>query len=282
MSRNVLIAGCGDVGNALARRLIADGSAVWGVRRRVDALEPGIAPWRIDLTDRDGYDAPPAAFDTLFFTASADRRDEAAYRAIYVDALRDLLEHLRASDCPLERVFFTSSTAVYGQSDGEWVDETSPTEPNGFNGAVLLEAEALVEDARETGINVRLSGIYGPGRLRLVRKVWSGEARATDAWTNRIHVEDCAGVLHHLLNLAEPASLYLGSDDEPATTGNVVSWMADELGKPAPETGETTRLNKRCRNTKLRQSGYVFRYPTFRDGYRDIVRSFAADQQAGR
>ena len=279
MTRRVLIAGCGDVGNALGRRLIEDGSEVWGVRRTVDALGPGIRPWRIDLTDRSSFDDPPAPFDTLFFTASADRRDEEAYRAIYVDALRDLLEHLRMSGCPLERVFFTSSTAVYGQSAGEWVDETSATEPNGFNGAILLEAEALVDDAPEVGVNVRLSGIYGPGRLRLVRKVWSGEARATEGWTNRIHVEDCGGVLHHLLKLDDPARLYLGSDDEPVTTKDVVTWMAAELGKPTPEPGDTTRLNKRCRNARLRESGYVFTYPTFREGYRDIVTDFAKSER---
>jgi nucleoside-diphosphate-sugar epimerase len=276
MMQNVLIAGCGDVGNALGRRLLDDGVAVWGVRRRIDALGPGIEPWRIDLTDPSTYDTPPAAFDTLFFTASADRRDETAYRAIYVDALRNLLAHLRGSGCPLERVFFTSSTAVYGQSEGEWVDETSPTEPSGFNGAILLEAEALVADIPETGINVRLSGIYGPGRLRLVRKVASGEAQATDGWTNRIHVEDCGGALHHLSKLANPAPLYLGTDDEPATTREVVTWMAEVLGKPVPATGETVRLNKRCRNARLRETGYRFTYPSFREGYLDIVRDFAA------
>ena len=265
------------MGNALGRRLIADGCDVWGIRRRVDALFSGIVPWRIDLTDVSTYAAPPAAFDTVFYTASADRRDETAYRAIYVDALRDLLGHLRESGCPLDRVFFTSSTAVYGQSEGQWVDETSRTEPAGFNGAVLLEAEAVIANAPETGVNVRLSGIYGPGRLRLVRKVWSGEARATEGWTNRIHVEDCGGVLHHLVNLESPAGLYLGTDDEPVTTKEVVSWMADELDRPSPEAGATTRLNKRCRNARIRATGYTFQYPTFREGYRDIVRAFADD-----
>ena len=122
MTDNVLIAGCGDVGNALATRLLAEGCAVWGIRRTVDALAPGVTPWRIDLRDRASLGAPPAAFDYLFYTASADGRDEESYRAIYVDALRDLLEVLRSEGSPLHRVFFTSSTAVYGQSEGEWVD----------------------------------------------------------------------------------------------------------------------------------------------------------------
>jgi nucleoside-diphosphate-sugar epimerase len=274
MTDKVLIAGCGDVGNALATRLLADGCQVWGVRRRVDALAPGIEPWRIDLHEPSAFREPPAAFEYVFYTASADRRDEDGYRAVYVDGLRNLLAALREAGCPLRRVFFTSSTAVYGQSRGEWVDETSATEPASFNGRVLLEAEAIVDEAPEEGVNVRLAGIYGPGRTRLVQRVWSGEAIATGSWTNRIHVEDCASVLHHLLRLEEPKPLYLGSDDRPATTAEVVTWMSKELNVPPPEPGETQRLNKRCRNTRLRESGYRFRYPSFREGYPDIVRAF--------
>ena len=282
MTQHVLIAGCGDVGNALGKRLLDDGCEVWGVRRRIDALAPGIRPWPIDLLQPERHGEPPARFDTLFFTASADRRDEEAYRANYVDALRHLLECLRAADCPLERLFFTSSTAVYGQSDGEWVDERSPAEPAGFNGKVLLEAEKLVADAPELGVNLRLSGIYGPGRTRLVRKVWGGEATATEGWTNRIHVEDCAGALHHLMGLPNPEPLYLGSDDLPATTAEVVSWMAEKLGKPTPPTGPTTRWNKRCRNACLRESGYRFRYPSFREGYPSIIDEFRRQDASGQ
>lgn len=276
MTDRVLIAGCGDVGNALATRLLAEGCEVWGVRRRIEALARGVAPWPIDLLEPEALKSPPAAFDYVFYTASADRRDEDAYRAIYVDGLRRLLSALREAGCPLRRVLFTSSTAVYGQSEGEWVDESSPTEPSGFNGRLLLEAESIVDAAPQTGINVRLSGIYGPGRTRLVRKVWNGEAKATEAWTNRIHVEDCAGVLHHLMRLPEPDTLYLGSDDAPATTAEVVTWMSEELGVFAPPPGETERLNKRCRNARLHQSGYRFRYPSFREGYREIVQAFVS------
>jgi nucleoside-diphosphate-sugar epimerase len=276
MPEKILIAGCGDVGNALATRLLADGCEVWGVRRRVEALARGVQPWRIDLTDRESFSAPPAAFDYLFYTASADRRDEDHYRSVYVDGLHDLLSALRDADCPLRRVFFTSSTAVYGQSKGEWVDESSATEPSGFNGRVLLEAEAIVREAPETGINVRLSGIYGPGRTRLARKVRDAEATATASWTNRIHVDDCAGALHHLMRLGNPEDLYLGSDDEPVTTAEVVAWLSTELGVPAPAPAPTEnqpeRLNKRCRNARLREAGYQFQYPSFREGYRPIVR----------
>lgn len=282
MAERVLIAGCGDVGNALGARLLADGCAVWGVRRRIEALGPGIAPWPIDLQDPAAMTDPPARFDYVFYTASADRRDEDHYRSIYVKALDDLLRTLREAGCPLRRVLFTSSTAVYGQSDGEWVDETSATEPSRFNGRILLEAESIVRNWGPGGINVRLSGIYGPGRTRLVRNVWNGEAKATPSFTNRIHVEDCAGVLHHLMRAKEPEGLYLASDDDPATTAEVVRWLSTALGVAEPPAEPSDRLNKRCRNARLRRSGYRFEYPTFREGYAGVVRDFLREQGASR
>lgn len=282
MPDKVLIAGCGDVGNALAARLLADDCEVWGVRRRVEALGDGVQAWRIDLTEPRSFATPPAAFDYLFYTASADRRDEDHYRSVYVHGLRELLQALRAAGCTLRRIFFTSSTAVYGQNAGEWVDESSRTSPLRFNGRVLLDAEQIVRDAPELGVNLRLSGIYGPGRTRLVRKVWNGEANASGSWTNRIHVEDCTGVLHHLMRIDDPKPLYLGSDDEPVTSADVVTWLSRELGAPvpreAPRADGRERLNKRCRNALLRTSGYRFELPTFREGYRPIVRDFLREQ----
>lgn len=274
MTNKVLIAGCGDVGNALAKRLLAEGCEVWGIRRQVAALTDGVRPWRIDLTDPGSFGAAPTKFDYLFYTASADRRDEGHYRAIYVDGLRHLIDAVRDGGSALRRIFFTSSTAVYGQSRGEWVDESSATEPLRFNGRVLLDAEALVRNAPEVGVNLRLSGIYGPGRTRLLRKVWSGEASTTESWTNRIHVEDCAGALQHLMRIERPEPLYLGSDDMPVTMGEVVTWLSDELGRPVPPAAESDRLNKRCRNARLRDSGYQFSYPSYREGYLPMAQEF--------
>ncbi len=273
MAERVLIAGCGGVGNALGARLLADGCEVWGIRRNVSALAAGIHPWPVDLTDPDSFRSPPTQFDYVFYTASADRRDESSYRAAYVGGLRDLLQALGAAGSPMKRVFFTSSTAVYGQRNGEWVDERSVTEPARFNGHILLEAESIVR-ALDFGVAVRLSGIYGPGRTRLIRKVWTKEAQATDSWTNRIHVEDCGAVLHHLMRLDTPANLYLGSDDAPATTAEVVTWMSEQLGVAAPPAADAPSSNKRCRNTLLRDTGYQFVYPTFREGYAPIIKDF--------
>jgi nucleoside-diphosphate-sugar epimerase len=278
MVERILIAGCGDVGNALAKRALAEGNEVWGVRRNPSALADGVRPWSVDLTEPTSLESPPASFDYVFYTASADRRDEESYRAIYVDGLRNLLQALEQTGSPLKRVFFTSSTAVYGQDAGEWVDEGSDTEPDRFNGRILLEAEAIMRSI-DGGVVVRLSGIYGPGRTRLIEKVWRQEASATQSWTNRIHVEDCGATLHHLMQLANPAGLYLASDDAPTTMAEVVMWMSERLDVPAPDPMLGPHTNKRCRNARLRATGFRFAYPSFREGYAPIVRDFLRDAQ---
>lgn len=276
MAARVLIAGCGDVGNALAERLLKDGSEVWGSRRRIEQLAPGVKPWQVDLTAPDTWSDLPASFDHVLYMPSPDRRDESDYRAVFVDGLRALIDRLDRGAAPVRRFLFVSSTAVYAQNQGEWVDEHSATEPSRFNGRVLREAEEVVLAAPWTGVNVRFSGIYGEGRLRLVRQVADRAPYDADRWTNRIHVDDCARALQHLIDVEHPAETYVGSDDHPAQMSEVVAWMSEALGtEPPPVRGDSDpTLNKRCRNARLRETGFDFAYPTFRDGYAPIVERF--------
>lgn len=262
----ILIAGCGYVGSELARHLARDGHQVWGLRRSPGELPAGVVPLAGDVTDPTTLDLPDDV-EALVYAVSPGRRDEAAYRAAYATGLRNVLAALGA---PPDRLVFVSSTAVYGQTDGSVVDEDSPTEPSSFSGRILLEAEAVARDA--DGTVLRPAGIYGPGRTRLVDQVRAGEATypPDDIHTNRIHRDDCAGAIAHLLTLDDPAPVYLGVDDEPALRREVLAWLAERLGAPAPREapGRPTRGgDKRCSNARLRASGYRFAFPTYRDGY---------------
>lgn len=274
-SAGVLIAGCGDIGSELGRRLAAAGHAVWGLRRRARDLPSCIRPLAADLADPATLAALPAC-DYVVYAAAAERHDEAAYRRSYVDGVSHLIAALRGQDAVPRRVFFTSSTAVYGQDRGEWVDETSPAEPASFSGRVLLEGEETLRTSGIPATVVRLAGIYGPGRTRLIDEVRSGRAgRAAASYTNRIHRDDCAGFLAHLvaMDLAGEAveEVYLGVDDEPAERGEVIRWLAARLGVPAPAAAPPAGRNKRCRNARLKATGYRLRFPTFREGYAAIL-----------
>jgi nucleoside-diphosphate-sugar epimerase len=177
---------------------------------------------------------------------------------------------------------FVSSTAVFAQSRGEWVDEDSPAEPEHFSGRRLLEAEGLLRESPLRGTVLRLGGIYGPRRTRLVEKVRQGRAvfgRGRSHYTNRIHRDDCVGALRHLIRMESPESLYLGVDADPAEDSTVMRWLAGTLGAPEPRAAtrheeaerQLRRGNKRCRNTRLVESGYEFLYPTFREGYTAVL-----------
>jgi nucleoside-diphosphate-sugar epimerase len=172
----------------------------------------------------------------------------------------------------LRRVFFTSSTAVYGQAAGEWVDESSETTPAHFSGARLLEAERLLLEHDVPATVLRCSGIYGPGRTRLIDNVRQGSATPSQRFTNRIHRDDVAGAIAYLLRQPEPPPLLLLSDDAPTPDTEVIGFLAQLLGVPAPPPGAVAGPagrggHKRCRNARLRATGYELRYPSYREGY---------------
>ncbi|MFY0989028.1 SDR family oxidoreductase [Halomonas sp. C05BenzN] len=291
MKKTTLILGCGDIGTALGRRLKEAGQRVVGVRRNAAALEDaGLEAVSLDLGDTAGLAGLPDA-DVLVYVVSADHFDEEAYRVAYPEGLKAALAEYAGRSRAPRHVFFVSSTSVYAQQEGEAVDESSPTAPSGFSGQLMREAEQALIDHDLPGTVVRFSGIYGPGRDRLIRQVSEGRiAPASPAmYTNRIHRDDCAGVLAHLVDLALAGKplheLYLGSDCEPAPLHEVMAWLARQLKVEATETIQSPlrrRASKRCDNRRLLESGYVFRYPSYREGYAQVLREggFLAPEKA--
>lgn len=272
----ILIAGCGYVGQALCEILTQKGHQVWSLRRRpgVTANACGMSI-QADLTDPTSLLALPQGLDYIFYTASADGRREDAYRNAYFVGMSSLLEALEMQRITPDRIFFTSSTSVYTQDDGEWVDETSLAQPSSTTAQILRETEQLLQSSVFRTTIVRLSGIYGPGRTRLMDTLRTGRApldRDAMQWTNRIHRDDCAGLLAHLMECSSVASLYVGTDNEPALLGEVLRWIANLLGvlAPAPVAQQNSHeqiCGKRCSNKLLVGSGYRLIYPTFREGY---------------
>ncbi len=273
----VLIAGCGYVGCALGVRLSASGHRVWGLRRTVEALPQCIAAVQADLADLSTLDALPRSLDTVVYCPAAGRRDDEAYRRTYVEGIRHLLAAIgRGNEWP-GRLIYVSSTAVYGQSRGEWVDEDSPTAPVQFGGRRLLEGERFVAEHPVSSTILRLGGIYGPQRARLVDAVGRQDPIAVGvhpSYSNRIHLDDCVGILEHLMTVEGGRPVYLGVDHEPATIREIVGWIAARLHVPHPPEDSAPRGqrgNKRCRNARIVDSGYRFRFPSFREGFSALI-----------
>lgn len=281
----VIIAGCGDLGIATGLRFAASGHRVVGLRRRAERIPAPLEGRSVDLQ----RDVPTIDPDTevVVVALAAGSRDVDTYRATYVDGLRNVLDGIDASTAA-PRVLVVSSTAVYG-GDGA-VDEDTPATGGTPTADVLLEAEALLRSRAPEATLVRLSGIYGPGRERLVDQVRSGTVTLATTpegsrMTNRIHRDDAAAVLVHLASLGSPLALVVGTDDEPVRLDTVSRFIADELGVPLPapagprdaEPGAPARRtsapgsDKRLSNALLRSTGFAFAYPTYREGYRAVI-----------
>lgn len=276
----VLIAGCGDVGSRLALRLHAKGWTVYGLRRNVAALPDAIQAVPGDLH----ADACPAAWpqgqlDYLVYCAAATTHDEAGYRAAYVEGLRRVLGWLAQHGQRPRRVLFASSSGVYGQQQGEWVDEDSPAEAQSYSARIMREAESLALNSGLPATTVRLTGLYGPGRQRLLNQVRNGYrvSETPPLFGNRIHVDDAAGLMAHLLEADHSGvaldNCYLGVDDEPAPLHEVVAWLREQLGVShwSDEAQVRRAGSKRCRNARARSLGWAPQYPSYREGYSAIL-----------
>lgn len=287
----VAILGCGYVGLELGRQLTARGHEVVGIRRSPEGCEAiedaGFEAIRADLADPEALARVPDA-DALVFAASSGGRDAEAARAIYVRGLETVIEHFSERVDPPERLVYTSSTGVYGDHDGEWVDEETPIEPTTEKTRVLREAEGIALESPIAGTVVRFAGLYGPDRYRLERYL---EGPVTEGYLNMIHRDDAAGTVRFLLeeDLAR-GEVVLAVDDEPADKWEFADWLAEQCGVPEPaketkedrladpDLSEPARrrilTSKRCSNEKLRELGYEFSYPTFREGYREAVKAY--------
>ncbi|NBA94427.1 SDR family oxidoreductase [Pseudomonas sp. R5(2019)] len=276
----VLIAGCGDVGSRLARQLIAEQWPVFGLRRRVELLPPGVAGVAGDLFQA----AVPASWPTtpidyLVYCAAATEHDEAGYQAAYIDGLKHVLSWLKQHGQQPRRILFVSSSSVYGQQQGEWIDEASATEPVGYSGKIMLEAEQLALASGCATSIVRLTGIYGPGREWLLTQVRQGYRVAEEPplYGNRIHAEDAAGLLAFLLKADASGQVlddcYIGVDDDPAALADVVHWLREYMG--VTEWSDEARVrrtgSKRCSNARARALGWAPGYASFREGYAAIL-----------
>ncbi|WP_135819825.1 NAD-dependent epimerase/dehydratase family protein [Halostella litorea] len=292
---NVAVLGCGYVGLELGRQLRGAGHDVVGVRRSDAGIEAvrdaGLDAVRADVTDAASLADVPDA-DALVFAASSGGRGADAARRVYVDGLRTAIAAFGERASPPDRLVYTSSTGVYGDHGGDWVDETTPLDPTTEKTEVLAEAERVArEAAAEHGIDgtvARFAGLYGPDRYRLRRYV---EGPVTEGYLNMVHRDDAAGAVRYLLEADRARDdVVLVVDDEPVSKWAFADWLADQCGvDPPAKRTKAERLaegdlsaaaerriqtSKRCSNDRLRSLGYEFAYPTFREGYRAAVDAF--------
>ena len=199
---------------------------------------------------------------------------DAAYKAAYVDGLRHVLA-TQVNNSNLKHVFFVSSTRVYGQSTVILLDETILAIPADFGGERLLEAEALLQSLTCPATTLRLSGIYGPRRLRMINLAQSPERWPhQNSWSNRIHRDDAAAFIVFLIQQVlvgdTPQPCYIVTDSQPVTQYEVLNWIAAKLGV-APQIIPAVAGGKRLSNQAMLATGFQLQYPTYQAGYQALL-----------
>lgn len=266
----VIIAGCGFLGEAAADLFSGAGWNVLGLcASEKSAARLAGKPWpaiAADISRPLRFDPHWQDADALIHCASSGKSGAEAYGAVYLEGLLNLIAAIRP-----RRTLFTGSTSVYAQTDGSWVDETSPARPDRDTGKILLDAEGVA--LASGGYVARLSGLYGPGRSVLLHRFLSGEARIEDRprWINQIHRDDAARALLHLFATRAKPGIYNVSDSTPATQRDVYGWIAGFFSRPLPPSGEPDLnrkrgwTSKRVSTEKIRATGWEPAFPSYRD-----------------
>jgi len=286
---NVLIAGLGDVGQQLMNELIAANHQVWGIKRQVlpeIKKKTGCHLILADLVKSTTLISLPQDIDYVVYCPSPDSRSEESYRQIFIQGLLNVCAALNINT--IKRFFYISSTGVYGQNQGEWVNELSEAEPEKYSGKVLLEAEALLHQQPMNTTVIRFAGIYGPGKNQMLRQLIQGNIKTqeTDVYTNRIHRTDAVRMIHFLIEQdikKEPvAQTYIGVDDKPCSKNEISIWLFQHLSKKfgdksvkplqyIKDNQGSVNKNKRCSNTKIKEEGFVFEFRDYESGYLNVL-----------
>jgi nucleoside-diphosphate-sugar epimerase len=274
----ILLAGCGDIAQRTALQLDPDYTC-YGLRRNPQNLPNRIQPLAGNITDVARISAILSQqFDVMVVTLTPDSFTEQAYRESYLKGAQAIAEAIEQGAVAPKLVLWASSTSVYGDNDGDWVDETSATNPQSFSGQILLQAEQVISSLPCASSIVRFSGIYGPGRTRMLNQIRAGKGRPAEPkqWSNRIHSDDCGGVLAHLINCFAAGetlqALYLGTDNVPVTQHDLRTWLAGEMQVQLEDEFVVQNAVRRCSNQRLLAAGYQFTYPSYKEGYLSLMR----------
>ncbi|WP_287962452.1 NAD-dependent epimerase/dehydratase family protein, partial [Alcanivorax sp.] len=263
----------GDLGSGVAKQLIVDGHRISAIRRGEQA-PGGVELYSQDLTVGVAM-LPPDPVDLLVIIMTPSEYSEEGYLQAYVRAPLMLLDALEGQQ-PLPPVVFVSSSAVFGDVEGV-VNELTPPRPSRYNGKVLLAAEEEIS-TRSLSTVVRFTGIYGPGRYRQIDKAArlarGEESLPAPQWTNRIHRDDCVGLLRSVvlgwLDGHEMPPLVIGTDAVGGRNLDVLEWLADQQGLTLAVPDEPA-VGKQVTSLYIQQGHYTLQYPGYQDGYAHVL-----------
>lgn len=274
---------CGDLGARLAARLPAPEWRTVGLRRNPASLPATIEPIPADLTQPQTLavlgELKP---DLLLLTPTPLSRTAEGYRAGYAQATRHVVDALNGHSP--RWAMLVSSTRVYGDSDGALVEEDGRLETGDPCALAIQEAERVFLEGIAGSLVLRSAGLYGgDGPGYLLRRVASGELTPALPlrFGNRIHRDDLVGCMDWLLTRGIGERVLNLVDDAPVAQQEVERWLCEQLGisyRPPPGSAQAVS-RKRISNRRLREAGYVLRYPDYRAGYAEVLKRWKAHSE---
>ncbi len=277
-SLKVLIIGCGQLGFSIVNNADSDVFKLYGFSRSLRKSPASIEMHQVDILKTEAIDAIKLVNpEIIIYAVSADTQSIESYQDHYVLGLKKTYEAILELD-HFKHLFFVSSTRVYGQKTTKILSELDIAEPSDYGGEALMEAETVARQLKDKATILRLSGIYGPNRKRMIQLAQSnpGNWPATNNWSNRIHEEDAARFIVFLMKRImmqesiEP--IYLVTDGVPTKQYDVLTWIRNRL-QLTTDTIELPILEngKQLQSVLLNQTGFVLKYPDFTYGYEAII-----------
>ena len=274
----ILIVGCGQLGFSIVKNADPDIFKLYGFSRSLKKSPPSIEMHQVDILKNEAIDEIKSVNpEIIIYAVSADTQSVESYQDHYVAGLKKTYAAILELD-HFKHLFFVSSTRVYGQKTTKILSELDIAEPSDYGGEALIDAEAVARQLKDKATILRLSGIYGPNRTRMIQLAHSnpGNWPATNNWSNRIHEEDAARFIVFLMKrimLKEPIEpLYLVTDGIPTKQYDVLTWIrkrlqltTDTIEIPILESG------KQLQSVLLNQNGFILKYPDFTYGYEAII-----------
>ncbi len=269
MKPTLVIAGFGRLARAIVGLQPTDQFDVYGLRRTAGQMPEGVTEIIADVTTVT-QNQLPAAVDYLVYCPAPAVRDEKNYHHTYVLGIKRIVSLLNT--VAVKKIIYISSTGVYGQDNGEWVNEVTPPSATTVIAKTLLAAEQALSCSENPYAILRCSGIYGDLRSSLLQSVREQEVFLTSKphYRNRIHEKDCAAFVWHVINNQGLSGKFLVTDDAPVDMNEVYTWLNRQCfgDTAAMQTREIPEIRgKRCSNHKLKQSGFELKYPTYIEGY---------------
>ncbi|HCK72252.1 MAG TPA: NAD(P)-dependent oxidoreductase [Planctomycetaceae bacterium] len=282
-----LIIGCGYLGRRIAAHWYESSREVFALTRSTETAtqfsKHGWNPIIGDITKPESV-APLPEVDTVLLSVGFDRHAGYDIHTAFVDGIQNTIAKLPSN---ISRLIYISSTGVYSQSNGEWVDEESTCEPQRPGGVACLEAERFLQQSRFSDrlVILRLAGIYGPERIPRMASIQKGEPISSPrhGYINLIHVDDAVQAVAAAGQYKKTPATFVIGDDEPVIRSDYFGFVAKKLNAPSVSFSEPeadshvvsrAMADKRIRNSRMRMElGIDLKYPTYREGITAILES---------